>query len=198
MEVALKVVFGLVFCGLLGAVRGVAKQLRQRPEGKVNQMPNEVPALKVIRPALALIFYLSLFDWLLPGTRLAWAQLGTPLLLRWSGAGACVLSVAIIWSSFAALGRNYRGGVGLWSDHELVTTGPYSLVRHPIYGAFVLIMAGVWALSTSWLVGTSGLLLTLSIPALRLRIEERDLKERFGATYSKYEQATPRFLPWIL
>jgi protein-S-isoprenylcysteine O-methyltransferase Ste14 len=194
----LKVVFGLVFFGLLGAVRGVARQLRKRPEGKVYQMPNEVSALRVIRPTLGLIFYLALFDWLLPGTRLPWAQLGTPLLVRWSGAGLCVLSVAIIWSSFAALGHNYRGGVGLWGDHELVTKGPYARVRHPIYGAFMLLMLGAGAMSTSWLVGTSGLLLTLSIPAFRLRIEERELKERFGSKYLEYERSTPRFLPRVL
>jgi len=195
MDGTMKLAFGLIFLGLVLAVRGVALNLRARPEGKINQMAHEVPALRIIRPALGLVFYLALLDWLVPGTRLAWAQFATPSILRWGGVVACVLALLLARASFVALGRNYRGGVGLWRDHELITSGPYARIQHPIYSAFVLFMLGIWALSTSWLVGASGLLLTLSIPALRLGLEERELRARFGDRYARYHRSTPRFVP---
>jgi len=197
MEAALKLAFALNFGGLMLAVRRLARRLRQRPDGSVNQMENEMPALKIIRPVLGVVFYLELFDWLLPGTRTAWAYVVLPYPIRWGGAAACWLATAVIWWSFEALGRNYRGGLGLWDDHQLVVEGPYSLVRHPIYGSFVLIMVGAAGMSANWLLGGAGVLLTLAIPALRLKQEEQELRERFGAAYSEYGRATARFVPWL-
>ena len=127
MESALKAVFARTVIGMFLAVRGVARRLRQRPDGRVNQMAHEVPALKIIRPALGLVFYLALLDWLVPGTRLEWAHGAVPTPLRWGSAAGCLLSVLIMWSSFEALGQTYRGGVGLWDDHLLVVAGPYDV-----------------------------------------------------------------------
>ena len=59
-------------------------------------------------------------------------------------------------------------------------------------------MLSLWGMSANWLLGGAGILLTLSIPALRVRTEERELSERFGAAYSEYTNSTARFLPWIL
>ena len=197
LETAFKIGFLIALFSLLAAVRRVARELRRRPSATVNQMANEVRVLKIIRPTLGLIFYAALFDWLLPGTRIAWAAFEASPALRWIGVAVCFASVAVIWWCFATLGPNYRGGVGLWDDHELVTAGPYSVVRHPIYTGFIALMLGIWAASASWLVGASGFLLTLSVPVFRLRIEELELRQRFTMRYAEYEQSTPRFFPRV-
>lgn len=197
MELAYKVGFGVVFVGLLSAAARAARELRQRPEGRVSQTAHELPALRVIRPALGLVFYAALADWLVSGTRLEWAYLRLSPLVRGGGFVACSLAVGVLWVSFASLGASYRGGLGLWDDHALVLTGPYALVRHPIYASFVVFTLGVGALSASWLAGTAGVALTLMVPALRLRIEEHQLRERFGTAYAEYERTTPRFVPRI-
>src|SRR5882672_910904 len=44
-----------------------------------------------------------------------------------------VLSAALSWTAVKHLGRQFRVNAGLYEDHQLVRTGPYALVRHPIY-----------------------------------------------------------------
>lgn len=197
MHTVFKALFLVFFVGLLAVVVQVARQLRGRPGGRVNQMAHELPILRVLRPVLGIVFYAALLDWLLPGTRLAWANSVLPSALRWAGGGASLAAILLLRRSFRAMGRNYRGGVGLWDDHELVATGPYHTIRHPIYAAFVLAMLGVWALSGNWLLGATGVALTLSIPAFRLPTEERQLRERFGPEYKEYAASTKRFVPGV-
>jgi len=197
MEFWFKIACALLFAGVIGAAVQAAGALRRRPEAKIDQTEHELPVLKLLRPALGLVFYGSIGDWLLPGTRMAWARLALPVEARWAGAGIAALAVAVLWWSFRTLGSNYRGGVGLWDDHELVAHGPYRYVQHPIYGAFVLAMVGTALLSASWLAAASGIALTVSIPLLRLPVEEPELAARFGDRYARYREATARFLPWL-
>lgn len=189
---------GLSLVWLVRSAGGVARRLRARPDGSVNQMKHELGPLRSVRPLLGMVFYLGLFDWLLPGTRMGWAFTAVPEGLRWAGAGACWMAVAFIQWSFRALGGTYRGGVGLWPDHTLVTDGPYAWVRHPIYSGFILLAGGIWASSGSWVTGAAGLALTTAIPAFRVGVEEAQLRARFGAAYLAYEERTARFIPLIL
>jgi protein-S-isoprenylcysteine O-methyltransferase len=194
---AIKVAVCLCLAWLVFSTIEVGRRLRMRAEGRVNQMAHEVGVLRLVRPLLGVAFYVGLVEWLLPGTRVAWAFIELPGELRWAGVGACVMAVGLIHWSFRALGTTYRGGVGLWPDHRLVTTGPYAWMRHPIYAGFILLTGGIWASSESWVVGASGLVLTAAIPAVRLRVEEADLLARFGAEYAAYERHTPRFVPRV-
>lgn len=80
--------------------------------------------------------------------------------------------------------------------HELATTGPYALVRHPQYIAFITVMTG-------FLLQWPTLLTVLMYPVLvvmyvRLaRIEERESREYFGEAYDSYTAKTPGFVPWL-
>ena len=78
----------------------------------------------------------------------------------------------------------------------LATTGPYALVRHPQYVAFIAIMTG-------FLLQWPTILTVLMYPVLvvmyvRLaRLEERESKEYFGEAYDRYMEETPGFIPWL-
>lgn len=197
MESWIKVVLAACVAILFVAVKRVAGRLKARPGGTVNQMENEIPALRVLRPLLAIGFYGGLLDWVVPGTRLPWSYHAGPAYLRGAGGCASVVSVLVLWWSFETLGKHYRGGVGLWEDHALVTSGPYRVVQHPIYASFVLLMLGLWGMSGNWLMGGTGVLLTAAIPALRLGTEERELRERFGTEHSGWAKSTKRFIPYV-
>ncbi len=197
VDIAAKLFFALAFARLAVHVAGVARGLRAREDGRVNQMENELPSLRVLRPVLGVLFYLALLEWLVPGVRLEALNVQVPPPVRMAGALLCGLGVEWAGAGFRALGPSYRGGLGLWDDHELVTTGPYAVVRHPIYVGFIGMMVGLLALSGNPLLGVSGLLLTVSIPLLRVRTEERQLAERFGVQYRSYAARVGGFVPHL-
>lgn len=157
-------------------------------------MENELQALKTLRPVLGLIFYGSALWWLI-GSKPLPLSLSTPDAIRWAGFAISLFGIMLFQRSVTALGLQYRGGIGLHDDHRLVTTGPYRLIRHPIYAAFIMIMIGVLFLTANLIVGLSGLILVSLIPILRIRKEEEELRARFTLDYDKYSQTTGSMLP---
>ncbi|MEH2382496.1 MAG: isoprenylcysteine carboxylmethyltransferase family protein [Nostoc sp.] len=83
------------------------------------------------------------------------------------------------------------------SDHQLVTDGIYSLIRHPIYTSYILLFLGFCVMLQS-LWGLS-LLLTVCVVWFgnRIAIEEQMLEERFGEEYQSYCQQTKRLFPYV-
>ena len=99
-----------------------------------------------------------------------------------------------IWARIH-IGRNWGTPMSQKDDPELVTSGPYQLVRHPIYSG--VIVAGVGtavALSWSWLIAVAlaGVYFVYSAT-----IEERNLTEQFPDTYPVYRRSTKMLVPFI-
>src|SRR5216683_2747281 len=61
-----------------------------------------------------------------------------------------VLASLLSWTGARALGRQWRIDAGLSADHELITSGPYRFVRHPIYTSMLCIVLGTGFLITPW------------------------------------------------
>lgn len=161
----------------------------------MNQLTNELRGLIVVRAALGLIFYAALIAWLFDLRAGRWSSFALPTSARWLSV-LLILPVLVFFGwSFRSLGTNYRGGVGLYDAHELVTTGPYRVLRHPIYLAFIAIMILVLVLSANWVLGVSGLLLVASIAAARIPVEEAQLSRRFGPEYESYRAKTGCLIP---
>lgn len=82
-------------------------------------------------------------------------------------------------------------------NHVIATSGPYSLVRHPQYIAFVTVLLG-------FLLQWPTLLTLVMFPVLLVmyarlaRLEEKEVLEKFGDEYARYAAVTPRFLPRLL
>jgi len=105
-------------------------------------------------------------------------------------AAAALLAWALlVFRSWRLLARIERG-------HQLCTTGPFRLVRHPIYLAFTLLAVGtfLWAPTVLVLVGVALVALTGD---LRARTEERLLCEVFGDEYRQYQGRVPRTIPGL-
>ena len=82
-------------------------------------------------------------------------------------------------------------------DHQLVTDGIYSVVRHPIYTSYILLFLGFCTMLQS-LWGSGLFLATCAIWfGNRITIEERMLEERFGEEYQSYCQQTKRLFPYV-
>jgi protein-S-isoprenylcysteine O-methyltransferase Ste14 len=133
--------------------------------------------------------------WLVRPDAPEWSRLPIDPLVRWIAVFLLLPVLGLFKWSFQSIGANYRGGVGLHDAHELVTTGAYRRIRHPIYVAFIAVMVLVLVISANWIIGVSGLLLVTSIAVVRAPIEERELHERFGPEWERYKLRTRQFLP---
>lgn len=100
----------------------------------------------------------------------------------------------VVWAA-RILGR-YMSVEGLTVDHELVTSGPYRYVRHPVYASFTAIAAGTSLVFRSYLLMG---LAVVWVAAVKwwVAAEEELLAspQGFGADYRAYTKRTGRFLP---
>ena len=93
------------------------------------------------------------------------------------------------------LGRLWSGTVTAKAGHHVVDTGPYGLVRHPIYtGLLLAILATMAAKGTLW--GIAGaVLLTIGI-VMKARLEESFLRGELGSAYDDYAKRVPMLMPF--
>jgi protein-S-isoprenylcysteine O-methyltransferase Ste14 len=113
-------------------------------------------------------------------------------------AGILVMLSGIFFSIWAriTLGTNWSGKITLKEDHALITNGPYSIARHPIYTGFLLAAAGNVLISGE----VQGLIpLIIMAPAFlyKLSREEKLMREHFGIAYEQYARKTKRLIPFI-
>jgi protein-S-isoprenylcysteine O-methyltransferase Ste14 len=96
-----------------------------------------------------------------------------------------------------ALGRNWSITLQIREKHELISHGPYALVRHPMYTSFLLMALGQAFLLANWVVGLAGLIGFAVLFCLRVDKEERMMLEIFGPEYRAYMDRTKRIIPYI-
>lgn len=100
-----------------------------------------------------------------------------------------------LWARFS-IGNNWDGMVVLKEDHKLVRTGPYSIVRHPIYSGFMLATLG-----TAIAQGEIGRLLAVPVIVIawgyKARVEEAFLTQRFGEQYDQYRREVKALIPEV-
>src|SRR5215472_8376052 len=108
-----------------------------------------------------------------------------------------VLAGTLSWTATRSLGRQWRIDASLNPDHELVTSGPYRLVRHPIYTSMLLLLCGTGLMITPLpllLLATAVFMLGTEI---RVRIEDRLLASRFGDRFRQYQRRVPAYIPFV-
>ena len=95
------------------------------------------------------------------------------------------------------LGRNWSGAVATQEGHQLVRSGPYRLVRHPIYAAMLLMFVGPALISGAWH-GLVGLALIAYAYRRKIAIEEARLRDVFGEAYADYARHSWALVPGVL
>ncbi len=93
------------------------------------------------------------------------------------------------------LGRNWSGDVTQKEGHELVRSGPYAYVRHPIYTGLLLALLGS-AIALGEPRGFLGVLIVLAAFWRKLRIEEGFMRELFAGQYARYMSEVPALVPF--
>jgi protein-S-isoprenylcysteine O-methyltransferase Ste14 len=98
-----------------------------------------------------------------------------------------------IWAR-AHLGRNWSGTVTVKENHELIRSGPYAIVRHPIYTGLLLAVLGTAIVFGEWRGLLAFCFLTIAL-LLKLQREERFMEESFPDTYPSYCAQVPALIP---
>jgi len=117
--------------------------------------------------------------------------------LAWKCVVLCIAGLAFcIWARFT-LGRNWSGVVTFKGGHELITSGPYALVRHPIYtGLLTMFVATVIVLGH--VAGIIAMPLVFVSIWIKLRYEEKLMLQKFPDQYAAYQHRVKRLIPFVL
>jgi protein-S-isoprenylcysteine O-methyltransferase Ste14 len=145
---------------------------------------------------------LVIFGALLMFTRADFGALSVQIFARSSASDAAAMALVVlgigltIWAR-VVLGQNWSGRVTLKEGHELVERGPYRLVRHPIYTGALLALVGT-ALAVDELRALIAIAPIFVGMLLKVRLEERWLREEFGARYDAYAARTKALVPFVI
>jgi protein-S-isoprenylcysteine O-methyltransferase Ste14 len=115
----------------------------------------------------------------------------------WSGTAVFALSLFLFYRTHRDLGRFWSVTLEIRQAHQLITSGVYRYVRHPMYSAFFLWAIAQALLLPNWIAGPAGLVGFGTLFAFRVGREERMLEATFGDAYREYAARTRRVVPGV-
>ena len=107
------------------------------------------------------------------------------------------LSVALVWVATRHLGKQWRFQAALSEDHELIKTGPYAFLRHPIYTSMFGMLTATGAALTWWPMWAAGSIFFIAGTEIRVRAEDRLLGERFHQEFADYRSRVRAYIPFL-
>jgi protein-S-isoprenylcysteine O-methyltransferase Ste14 len=126
---------------------------------------------------------------------LSFADYHLPLVVRCLGVLVMIAALGLFWRAHRDLDRNWSVTLEIRDGHELVTTGIYRRIRHPMYAAIWLFSLAQAMLLENWVAGPSAVASFAILYAKRVPNEERMMREYFGAAYDAYAANTGRLFP---
>lgn len=203
LDLFFKIALFIIFFSFAYVISAYSKIAKTRDADKTTRIKmhheHEVPLLLKLRQLFGIPFYLGLLVWTFAPAYMAWSALALPVWARWLGVGIGVFAVLLnVWSHRTLsqqLGDAFDPVLRLLEVPALVQSGPYAIVRHPIYLAFLLMQISVLLLTANWFIGFCGLAIIISVIVIRVPEEEKLLLNQFGDEYHNYRQQTGGLLP---
>lgn len=178
------------------AHRGYYVKHHSKPEDATVKKREEGIASKTAG-LLGMLGFLSMIAYIINPSWLAFASLPFPTWLRWLGIGIALVGFALLQWSQMTLGNSWSDRPRMMKEQTLVTSGPYRIIRHPIYTAFILILGSTLFISSNWLIGLCWGGMTILEVTSRIGFEESLMLEFFGEQYREYMKKTGRLLPKV-
>jgi protein-S-isoprenylcysteine O-methyltransferase Ste14 len=159
--------------------------LRKREEG----------ILSKVAGIFGIIGFLSVTVYAIHPGWLAFASLPLSITLRWAGVTMAVFGFTLLQWAQVTLGKSWSDTPRVMKEQTLVTSGPYRVIRHPIYTAFLAILGSLLFISANWLIGLCWIGMASLEIISRIQFEETIMTEYFGEQYRAYMKRTGRLLP---
>ena len=157
----------------------------------------EPAASRILRVLIFLIAIVLLLTTRIP---LRWLYLQlwpAGLLPFWLGAAVTIAGLLFAVWAREHLGSNWSRSVTIKQGHDLITTGPYAVVRHPIYTGILTGFLGM-AIAISQVRGFIVFVLIFLALWIKLRREEQWMRSQFGEAYATYARQTAALVPYLL
>jgi protein-S-isoprenylcysteine O-methyltransferase Ste14 len=179
---------GLLWCawGLYWIISARGTKITQRRESLASRLAHVVP----------LAIGGVLIGWReIPGEWLATRLWPRSFAAYWIGVAWIVAGLGFsVWAR-VHLGSNWSGTVTVKQSHELIRSGPYAWVRHPIYTGLLAALLGS-VIASGTLRSAIGLAIITAAFVRKLRTEERFMREIFPGEYERYSTAVPALIPF--
>lgn len=108
-----------------------------------------------------------------------------------------IVCVILTMAAIKELGKQWSLEARLVEGHDLVTTGPYNLVRHPIYTAMLGKLIGTGIVLSVWPVLLASVAIFLIGTLIRIRFEEKLLSGAFGEKFAEWRSRVPGLIPFV-
>lgn len=168
-----------------GSMRTQGDTESKQREGRSRLSIRRIAGIGMITAAVLYVIYPPFMDYL---------HAPLPQIVRLLGVALGLTSLPLLVWVLDALGRQWSRNLQLQEEHQLITDGPYRLVRHPMYTVIFMAMSTVAIVSANWLMIIPAVV-AMGVIYSRIPKEEEMLKEAFPGEYEGYMAQTGRLLP---
>ncbi len=147
--------------------------------------------LQALSYAVVGLFYRAPFTPISSGSRAVAVSLSLAAML------AAVVSISIVKAAVKMLGKEWSVTARVVEGHKLATEGPYRFVRHPIYSGMLGMLLATGLVISHWLALIAAIVIYFIGTVIRIRSEERLLREALGPEFESYARSAPALVPGL-
>lgn len=168
---------------------------RARMSGDSISRRDEGRVAMLLRAAVALPLLLSFLAYMINPRWMAWSELALPVWVRWVGVGVGIVCLPLLWSLFRSIGSNISETVLTKINHELISTGLFRWIRHPLYTVSMSLFVAYGLMASNWWLLLFTAIGLVTIVVLVIPKEEAELIAKFGDEYRDYQKRVGKLVP---
>ena len=190
-----ELMFRILLISIYAVFAGVRIYYRSQNIGRVSDKEyTHISKAMIVLIVAILGYFLTLGVWIVFPSLILVFQIALPSLIRWFGGGIALIATGLTAWIHRTLGNQYSAKLEIQEDHQLITVGPYSKVRHPMYVTLNLFSLSVSLITANFLLILFAIFVAIPFHWIA-RVEEELLIEEFGEEYLEYMKTTRRFFP---
>jgi len=176
--------FGANVTGAKRGLKSTVSEIKEKPKTFLQKFPPILSVFSLVALVLA-VFQIGTIDYTEEYIVIRYVGLAFYLVFLWIQ----------VWS-FKSLGDNYSQDIMIKKNHELVTKGPFKIIRHPQYLCQILLDFGATAATLGYIVGILAII-EIPIYIMRASTEDKLLNKYFADKFSDYKKKSGFMLPFI-